>query len=506
MTVLLSASGVVKRYGGITALHGVDFAVHPGQVHVLIGENGAGKSTLMKILAGIEAPTEGSLSIDGVPVQLNGVRDAARRGIGMVHQELNLCPNLTVAENIFLLGSGSALLDKDGEHEAARGLLARLRQTIDPDRRVDTLSIGEQQIVEIAKALIHNTRILVMDEPTAALDDAETERLFALVRQLRDEGVAIVFVSHRMPQVFAIADAITVLKDGRRVGTGRRNELAVADVVRMMVGRELKDYYPPHRPAHRAEPLLSIRGGVNGAVDGIDFDLHAGEIVVAVGLEGSGKDQLARAIFGAAPFSRGVMTVQGRACRPTSPQEAIRAGIGYVSDDRKAEGLALHQSVMENAMLALRGLGHLFASPKSAGPRDRAMDEILREIDVRAASYEQQVGLLSGGNQQKTVLARWLALSPPILLCAEPTRGIDVAAKTAIYHLLRRYADSGKGVLVITSDLPEAIGVADRLVVMHSGSIVGQLAADAREEEVMAMATGHRMLLETAAAGVGSVS
>jgi ribose transport system ATP-binding protein len=504
----LEMRGILRTFPGVVALDDVSLTCAAGEIHALCGENGAGKSTLMKVLGGVYQPEAGEIRIDGVPVRFRHPVEARHLGISIIHQELSLLPERTVAENIFLgMEPGRwGMLDRAAMLSGAEQRLHRLAATIPVDRLVRGLSIAEQQIVEIAKALIHNTRILVMDEPTAALDDAETERLFALVRQLRDEGVAIVFVSHRMPQVFAIADAITVLKDGRRVGTGRRNELAVADVVRMMVGRELKDYYPPHRPAHRAEPLLSIRGGVNGAVDGIDFDLHAGEIVVAVGLEGSGKDQLARAIFGAAPFSRGVMTVQGRACRPTSPQEAIRAGIGYVSDDRKAEGLALHQSVMENAMLALRGLGHLFASPKSAGPPDRAMVEILREIDVRAASYEQQVGLLSGGNQQKTVLARWLALSPPILLCAEPTRGIDVAAKTAIYHLLRRYADSGKGVLVITSDLPEAIGVADRLVVMHSGSIVGQLAADAREEEVMAMATGHRMLLETAAAGVGSVS
>jgi ribose transport system ATP-binding protein len=503
----LEMRGIRRTFPGVIALDDVSFFCAAGEVHALCGENGAGKSTLMKILGGVYQPEIGEIRIDGVPVRFHHPVEARHLGISIIHQELSLLPDRTVAENIFL-GMEPArwgLLDRAAMTAGAEQRLRRLGAAIPAGRLVRGLSIAEQQIVEIAKALIHNTRILVMDEPTAALDDAETERLFALVRQLRDEGVAIVFVSHRMPQVFAIADTITVLKDGRRVGAGRRDQLAITDVVRMMVGRELKDYYPPHRPAQGAQPVLAVRGGGNDAVDGIDLELHAGEIVVVVGLEGSGKDHLARAVFGAAPFSRGDMTVNGLTCRPTSPQEAIRAGIGYVSDDRKADGLALHQSVIENALLALRGLRHLFASPTSAQPRDRGMEAVLREIDVRAASYEQQIGLLSGGNQQKTVLARWLALSPPILLCGEPTRGIDVAAKTAIYHLLRRYADSGKGVLVITSDLPEAIGLADRLVIMHSGRIVGHLPAEASEEEVMAMATDHRIHQE-AAAGVGKVS
>jgi ribose transport system ATP-binding protein len=339
-----------------------------------------------------------------------------------------------------------------------------------------------------------------MDEPTAALDDAETGRLFDLVRQLRDEGVAIVFVSHRMPQVFAIADTITVLKDGRHVGTRPRQQVTVDDVVRMMVGRALEDYYPGHRAAASPSAALSIRGAGNDRIDAIDLDLHAGEILVVVGLEGSGKGHLGRAVFGAAPFTRGAMRVNGHDCRPATPHEAIRAGIGYVSDDRKAEGLAMRQSVIENALMAQRGLGGLVAPRGSIRRLRPGMTDLLREVDVRATSYDQQIRLLSGGNQQKTVLARWLALSPPVLICAEPTRGIDVAAKAAIYQLLRRYTDAGKAVMVISSDLPEAIGLADRLVVMHGGRIVGSLPAGASEEQVMAMATGHGMQPDVAEA------
>ncbi len=484
--------GIRRSFPGVVALDNVSFACAAGEVHALCGENGAGKSTLIKILGGVQLPDAGEIRIDGVPVHFHHPLEARRRGISIIHQELSLLPDRSVAENIFLgMEPGRwGMLDSGAMAAGAQQRLARLGVDIAPDCPARDLSIAEQQLVEIAKALVFDARILVMDEPTAALDDAETDRLFTLVRQLRSEGVAIVFVSHRMPQVFAIADTITVLKDGRLVGTRARKQVTIDDVVKMMVGRELKDYYPPHgKNAQRA--LLSVRGGGNDEIDGIDLDLHAGEIVCLLGLEGSGKGSVGRALFGAAPFTRGEMRVGERDGLPETPHQAIAAGIGYVPDDRKAEGLALQQSVVENALLALRGLAYLMAPPRSARPQSQDMEDVLRELDVRAPSYAQQIRLLSGGNQQKTVLARWLALSPLILVCAEPTRGIDVAAKAAIYHLLRSYADSGKSVLVITSDLPEAIGIADRLVIMHGGRMVGELGAGASEEAVMTLATGH---------------
>jgi ribose transport system ATP-binding protein len=330
----LAMQNIRKAFPGVLALDDVSFDCAAGEVHALCGENGAGKSTLMKILGGVYQHEAGEIRVDGLPIRFHHPFEARRLGISIIHQELSLLPDRTVAENIFLgMEPGRfGVLDRAAMTAGAERRLQRLGAAIAADSLARELSIAEQQIVEIAKALIFNTRILVMDEPTAALDDAETERLFLLVRQLRDEGVAVVFVSHRMPQVFAIADTITVLKDGRHVATRKRDQVSVDEVVRMMVGRELKDYYPVHRTAERAHPLLSIRGGGNDVIDGIDLDLYAGEIVVVVGLEGSGKGRLCRAIFGATPFARGTMTVNGRQCRPTSPREAIHAGIGFVSD------------------------------------------------------------------------------------------------------------------------------------------------------------------------------
>jgi len=293
-----------------------------------------------------------------------------------------------------------------------------------------------------------------------------------------------------MPQVFAIADTITVLKDGVQVGTKPHDQLTPNDVVRMMVGRELKEYYPA-RGKRIGSAVLSVRGGGNEWVDGIDLELFPGEIVAVAGLEGSGKGALARAVCGAESFTRGTMTVGGKAVTFATPRDAVAQGIGFVSDDRKAEGLALQQSVTENALLALRSLARAFSPPSAARPVAGTMDGILRQVDVRAASFKQHIGQLSGGNQQKTVLGRWLAVAPRVLVCAEPTRGIDVAAKAAIYHLLRAYADSGKAVLAVTSDLPEAIGIADRLIAMHEGRIAGELPAGASEEDVVALAAGH---------------
>ncbi|HEY1723135.1 MAG TPA: sugar ABC transporter ATP-binding protein [Magnetospirillaceae bacterium] len=488
--------GIRKTFPGVVALDDVSFSCAAGEIHALCGENGAGKSTLMKVLGGVYKADSGEILLDGKVIHFDHPLAARQHGISIIHQELSLLPDRSVAENIYLgreLGS-YGVLDRAAMNAGAEKWLKRFECRFTAGQLAGSLSIAEQQIVEIAKALNFNAQILVMDEPTAALDEAETDRLLAFVRELRAEGVAIVFISHRMPQVFAIADTVTVLKDGKRVGSYPRSQITPDQIVRQMVGRELKDYYPA-RPttAKRAAPILSMRGGGNDAIDGIDFDLSPGEIVAIAGLEGSGKGGLARAIYGAQPLTRGTMRIADKDVQVHSPREAIGLGIGYVSDDRKAEGLALQQSVTENALLAMRGIVSLFSSPKSKRVKALGIDRILGQVDVRAANYDQRIGSLSGGNQQKAVLARWLALSPPILICSEPTRGIDVAAKAAIYHLLRSYADNGKAVLVVTSDLPEAIGIADRLVVMHEGRIVGELPAGAREEDVVALAAGHTM-------------
>jgi ribose transport system ATP-binding protein len=486
---VLEMRGISKSFPGVVALDDVSFDCHAGEVHVICGENGAGKSTLMKVLGGSYLPDAGSILIDGVPVRLEHPLAARAAGIAVIHQELTLLPERTVAENLFLGREAVrfGLLDRRTMRRGAREVLARLASGINPDRRCGELSLSEMQIVEIAKALSLDARILVLDEPTAALDAPDAERLLGVVRQLRDAGVALVYISHRMAEVTAIADRVTVLKDGRRVGTLPAASLSVPQIVRMMVGREVAELYPPIKPGQRGEALLRVEGGGNAVLADIDFELRAGEITGVAGLEGSGKSALAQAIFGDAPFRVGRVLVEGRELALTSPRQAIAVGIGYLSDDRKSEGLALRQSVLDNAALVRRGFGAALRRAGGDGETAAALDQ----AGVRAASYAQAVRLLSGGNQQKTIVARWLLLAPRVLLFVEPTRGIDVAAKAAIYQAMRDYVAGGRAILMASSDLPEVIGASDRIVVMRAGRIVGELAGGASEEEVMSLAVGH---------------
>jgi ribose transport system ATP-binding protein len=488
--------GIRKLFPGVVALDGVGFACRAGEIHALCGENGAGKSTLMKVLGGVYRADAGEILIDGRAVAFSHPVEARRAGISIIHQELSLLPDRTVAENIFTGAEpvSRGFLDRGAMRTGAAKLLARLQAGVAPDAMVRDLSIAEQQIVEIAKALAVDARILVMDEPTAALDDREAERLMALIRQLRGEGVAIVYISHRMPEVFALADTVTVLKDGRHVATRPRDELTPDEVVRLMVGRPLSDYFPPRPEIAAAAPtLLAVTGGGNDALADIDLTVRAGEIVCVGGLEGSGKSALARALIGADPFTRGRMIVGGRPLIPASPRQAIRAGLGYLPDDRKRDGLALQQSVFDNALLTLRGMARLLARPNGASVRPDAVDALLRAVDVRAAGWGQTMRQLSGGNQQKTIVARWLARDPRILIFAEPTRGIDVGSKAQIYRLMRDFVSvgEGRGIVVVSSDLQEVIGIADRIYVMHEGRIVAERPAGTGEEEIVALATGH---------------
>ncbi|MBN8999321.1 MAG: sugar ABC transporter ATP-binding protein [Rhizobiales bacterium] len=346
-------------------------------------------------------------------------------------------------------------------------------------------------MVEIAKALAIDARILVMDEPTAALDDANARRLLDLVRRLRAEGVAIVYVSHRMPEIAAIADRVTVMKDGRKVETAPVAEMPTDRIVRLMVGRELSDFYPP-RPTEAPGPvLLEVRGGGNDALADIDLTLRAGEIVGIAGLEGSGKSALARAIFGDAPFTRGTVSLEGRTIDLRRPRAGIEAGIGYLSDDRKREGCILQQSLRDNTLLVRRAFAAPLGGARAGALSDAEADAMMRRLDVRAARFSQEIRELSGGNQQKVILGRWLARDPRIIVFCEPTRGIDVAAKAAIYQLMRDLAARDRGVLMVSSDLPEVIGLSDRIIVMHQGRIAGECGPDAGEAGVMALAVGH---------------
>lgn len=495
----LEMRGISKLFPGVRALEDVSFDCRTAEVHAICGENGAGKSTLMKILAGIYRPDSGSILIDGRPVTFAHPAEARRAGIGIVHQELSLLPERSVAENICLglEPSRRGVLDRSALRRRAKALLERAGSGLSVDAPARELSVAQLQLVEIAKSLARDPRILVLDEPTAALDEAEAEHLLALVRRLRAEGVAVIYVSHRMREIAAISDRVTVLKDGRRVETDTIAAMPPGRIVRLMVGRELSDMFPP-RDGVPGEVLLSVADGRNDALADIALTVRAGEIVGVAGLEGSGKSELARAILGDVPFTHGTMRLGGRALRPAAPRDGIRAGIGYLPDDRKRDGLALGQPVRDNATLALRAFARWFARPV-AGPMNRAAtDAQLRALDVRAASYGQEVRQLSGGNQQKVIVGRWLSRDPALLIFAEPTRGIDVAAKAAIYCMMRDLTARGRGILMVSSDLPEVVGVSDRILVMRDGRMAGELPAGASEEAVMALAVGHAPALEAA--------
>ncbi|WP_369408993.1 sugar ABC transporter ATP-binding protein [Herbidospora cretacea] len=464
---------------GVRVLRGIDLSAHAGEVHAVVGENGAGKSTLMKILAGVHQPDEGVIEIGGETRSFAHPVQAQRAGVAIIYQEFNLLPERSVADNVFLGREPTrrGLVDRAAMEAATARLLDELDEhSFGPRDMVKDLSVAQQQVVEIVKALSVDARIVVMDEPTAALAEHEVELLYRLIRRLQSRGIAVLYISHRLREVFDLADRVTVLKDGTHVGTVQASEVTTAALVKMMVGRELDAYFPP-RAGEQAvgEPRLTLRNAGNGKLDGIDLELRAGEIVGVAGLQGSGRSSLVKAIFGAEPFTRGEVTP----VRPGNVREGIAAGIGLVTEDRKAEGLVLNQSVRDNALLVVRAVGS----------RSRAaVADLLERVRLTPPRQDTEVKYLSGGNQQKVVLAKWLTLAPKVLLFDEPTRGVDVGAKAAIHDLMRELADGGTAILMISSELPELIGMSDRIVVLRDGRIAGHLPAGATEEAVMALA------------------
>lgn len=488
---LLALRGIGKSFLGVRVLDGVDLQVRPGEVHAVVGENGAGKSTLMKVVSGVHQPDEGTVEFAGAPRAFRSPREAQLAGIGIVHQELALLPERTVAENVCLgrepLRRG--LVDRRAMLSHTAGLLASVGEgSLPPDTRVGRLGVAQQQVVEIVKALALDARLLIMDEPTAALADHEVDQLYALVRRLQEHGTGVLYVSHRLKEVFDLSSRITVLKDGRAVATLDTADTSADQLVRHMVGRELSGYYPgPAKPQELGPVRLTVRGGGNRKLRGIDLRLRAGEVLGVGGMQGSGRSALARALFGAAPFSTGQVTVDGAPVRLRSPRAAMRAGVAYVSEDRKGEGIVAEQSVLDNALLAGRAVRPSWAG---RGARTARVRELLAAVELRAAGEDQEIRFLSGGNQQKVVLARWLALAPRILLFDEPTRGIDVGAKSAIHDLVRRLARDGAAVLMVSSELPELLGMSDRIIVMRDGRIAGELPAGAAQEDVVALAVG----------------
>src|SRR6202166_2562754 len=492
---ILEVRQICKSFPGVRVLKSVNLSIWPGEVHAFMGENGAGKSTLMKILAGAYRPDSGEIVLDGKTVQFRTPHEARLAGIGIIYQELTVAPNLTVSGNVFLgseLKRFGFIKDTARMDRKTQEVLDRLGARFKATQRAAYLAVAEQQQVEIARALFYKSRILVMDEPTAALSDRETERLFAIVRQLRAEGLAIIYISHRMAEVYELADRLSVLRDGEYVGELLRSEFSADKVIEMMVGRRLEDFYE-HAKHSAGNVVLDVKNMSDGErVKNANFQLRQGEVLGLAGLVGAGRTELARLIFGADKRKSGEVYLDGKKLQINQPKDAIRAGIGYVPEDRKLQGVFLQMTSGENITMNILGR----CAP--AGVLDfkkltvRANAEV-KAMRVRTASLKQRAGGLSGGNQQKLLLARWLEINTRVLLLDEPTRGVDVGAKAEIYVLIQQLLEKGMAVLFISSELPEIIGVCDRVLVMREGEISGEVGGETgieiTQQNIMKFAT-----------------
>jgi ribose transport system ATP-binding protein len=496
MSQLLKVEGISKGFPGVQALDGVSFELDQGEVLALVGENGAGKSTLMKILSGIYTMDAGRIVIDGDEVDVNDPKVAQKLGISIIHQEMHLMPHLTVAQNIYIgrePRTGPWVREAELNRRTKK-LLDGLNIHLRPTQSVGDLTVASQQMVEIAKALSYDhTKILIMDEPTSAISISETKVLFGLIRSLRDRGVGIVYISHRMEELRQIADRVTVLRDGQYVGTRGMDEVTDDEIIAMMVGRDISAAYLSRQdvPASTGEVALSVRGlSTKNLLRDVSFDLHKGEILGFAGLMGAGRTETARAVIGADPMSEGTIEVNGKVVRISGPEVAVRLGIGYLPEDRKRHGLMLEQDVAFNvSMASLRSnkapLGFL-----REGRARRVTDGFIKALRIKTPSSRTTVKTLSGGNQQKVVIAKWLARNCDVLIFDEPTRGIDVGAKEEIYKLLNELADQGKAIIMISSELPEVLRLSHRIVVMSQGRVTGMLSPDeADQETIMKLAT-----------------
>jgi len=501
-TQILSMNKIDKRFAGVHALRQVNFDLNDSEIHALVGENGAGKSTLMKILIGINSLDSGEIRYLGHLFDPRNPKHALDMGIGIVHQELNMMDHLSVAENIFIgremMKAGGLLLDKQEQIRQTAELFKRLKMDIDPEERLGKLSVGKQQMVEIAKAVSHRLRVLILDEPTASLTDAEIDELFTIMRDLSSKGVGIIHISHRLEEIHQIADRVTVLRDGENVDTKKTTEVTKQQIINMMVGRTI--YEQPKTksavPADAPVVLKVSRLNAGKLVKDISFELRKGEILGVAGLMGSGRTETARAIFGADEVQSGTIEVRGRRVFIRSPQDAIANGIGYLSEDRKRFGLAVNLDVMDNMVMATyehfqRGM---FVQAKKV---EKVGGEYVQKLNIRTPSLEQLLRNLSGGNQQKVVVAKWLIRNCDILIFDEPTRGIDVGAKNEIYALMNELTREGKSIIMISSELPEILRMSDRIVVMSEGRLTGELPIEkASQETIMEYATmGHEAVI-----------
>ena len=490
---LLAMRGISKRFGATRALDDVSLDLRRGEVHALVGENGAGKSTLIKVMTGVHAPDEGEILVDGEPAALRSAADAQRLGIAAIYQEPLIFPDLSVAENIFIGHRDMGRVVRWRQMCAdAEAILARLDVHLDPRMPATGLPVAAQQAIEIAKAISLDVRVLIMDEPTAALSAHEVERLFRQVRQLRDSGVAVLFISHRLDEVFEIADRVSVFRDGRHVSTHARDDVTRGQLIAAMVGRQVSDFYARHE--HQAgDVVLRVRDiGRTGKFSGVSFDVRPGEVLGLAGLVGAGRTDVALALFGIAPAETGAIELDGRPVEIATPRQALDLGIAYLSEDRRHVGLSMPQSVTANITLpSLRRYVSTLGLVDGAAERSDA-ERFRRQLSIRTAGLSQPVGLLSGGNQQKTMLAKWLNAEPAVLILDEPTRGIDVGAKADVHRIIDDLARSGMAIVLISSDLPEVLAVSDRVLVMREGMQTGLFdRAEASQERVMTAALGE---------------
>lgn len=489
----IQMNDIYKAFGTNQVLSGVDFELQEGEVHALMGENGAGKSTIMNILTGLHKRDSGTIQIDGQEKYFDNPKDAEKHGVAFIHQELNVWPEMTVLENLFIgkeLRSKFGLLKTKEMKALAKKQFEKLAVTIPLDKNAGLCSVGQQQMIEIAKALMTNAKVIIMDEPTAALTEREIEKLFEVINALRKEGVSIVYISHRMEEIFAICDRITVMRDGKTVDTKVISETNFDDVVRKMVGRELTDRFP-ERHSTVGKTMLEVKNATkNGMFENVSFSVKSGEVVGVAGLMGAGRTEIMRALFGLDKLDSGEIWLDGKKAAIKNPSEAVKLGIGFITEDRKTEGLVLDFSVRDNMALP-----NLTSFSKKGFIDDKTENEfvdlLIKRLRIKTQSGETNAKDLSGGNQQKVVIAKWIGIGPKVLILDEPTRGVDVGAKREIYQLMNELTDRGVAIIMVSSELPEVIGMSDRILVVHEGKINGELTkSEATQEKIMTFATG----------------
>ncbi|MBY2923358.1 sugar ABC transporter ATP-binding protein [Rhizobium leguminosarum] len=489
---LLSAEGVRKEFPGVVALDDVQFRLKRASVHALMGENGAGKSTLMKILAGIYTPDKGDIRLKGIEIQLKSPLDALENGIAMIHQELNLMPFMTVAENIWIRREPKnrlGFIDHGVMHRMTEELFTRLNIAIDPDIEVRHLSVANRQMVEIAKAVSYNSDVLIMDEPTSALTEREVEHLFRIIRDLRAQGIGIVYITHKMNELFEIADEFSVFRDGRYIGTHASTDVTRDDIIRMMVGREITQMFPKEE-VPIGEVVLSVKDlCLKGVFNNVSFEVRAGEILGVAGLVGSGRSNVAETLFGVTPASSGSIELYGKPVTISSPTQAIRNRMAFLTEDRKDTGCLLILDILENMQIAVLQDRYVKGGFVQQGAVEATCEDMAKKLRVKTPNLYERVENLSGGNQQKVLIGRWLLTNPRILILDEPTRGIDVGAKAEIHRLVTEMARDGVAVVMISSEMPEVLGMSDRIMVMHEGRVTGFLNRDeATQIKVMELA------------------